>query len=255
MAFENNPTSLIPTGISGVTTEKFSQAPPQQEPSYSDTLKGRLDADLSLASAATTGTLGQLAGTAQGIGTEAINTIRGKGPGFGSGYAENLAEKYSSALTRTPKTAEGQRELGKAADTLSNLVPLAGIAPELNVIAKTAGPSMGQVGRAITSTSGIKQTPLRTAGRAIIHPVKAVQEYITNLKDDNLARQTALENRIGDERAAGYRLIGNEAVKDRRLSALVNEAERQGISKKEAAAIHVASNADKNEMQSMFISC
>jgi len=109
----------IPGGI----TPDSSKAPPEKDESLWEKAKGAGEAALTTATGATTGALGTVAGTAQGI----TNSIREGTFGTQAGVdtAEKAATEGGAAGTYAPRTAKGQEyasDIGKAAQTRTTRV-------------------------------------------------------------------------------------------------------------------------------------
>lgn len=117
-------------------TEQAILPHPKPEPTFAQKAQGVGEAALSLGTGATTGTLGMIGGTAQGL-TQAI--LSGE---FGSSQgAENIAKAAAQGMeagTYVPKTETGQQyvqAIGEAAEPLAALTPATA---ELGMVAQSA---------------------------------------------------------------------------------------------------------------------
>ncbi len=135
--------NLIPGGVQvpGTTT-------PAPQPSAADQAIGTGEAALTLATGATGGTLGMIGGTLKGLAEQILSG------NFGTPEAANLveqsAQRGAEALTYAPRTQQGQEQAAAAGEALSNLIPVAAVAP----------------GLAPASAGARAAAPLRTTARA-----------------------------------------------------------------------------------------
>ena len=71
--------------------------------------------------------------------------------------------------------------------------------------------------------------------------------------EDEFARRHALENRLPDDRAAGFRMLEDGSViRDPRLEALVNEAERQGWGRPRLSVVQQANQHEREALRNML---
>lgn len=94
----------------------------EQESGIVDNITGAIDAATTLGTAATGGTVGTLAGFAQGVGEQI----------FGDGTQQDtfdLMSEYAGALTREPKTKEGKEFVENIARLAGGLPPVLGTSP------------------------------------------------------------------------------------------------------------------------------
>jgi hypothetical protein len=106
------------------TTESLNQQIPQKpEPTFGETLIGVGDAALSLGTAATTGALGMLGGTVEGVARDLAGDISQE-------EAKQIAMRGAEQFTFTPRTEVGQNIVKYISDKLQFLSPAgAGAAP------------------------------------------------------------------------------------------------------------------------------
>jgi hypothetical protein len=243
----------IPSDVPGRDFDPYDPNVRRRNPTLEEQAFGAGETALTAITGMTGGAAGHLYGTAKGIGEELVGAVTGEGSQPGSGHAERQAQEYAQDLTYTPKTEEGQRQtkaLGEAASSLAAIGPMG---RQLTALRPQPG-SVAYLKQAVKPAKyGVKQTPLRKAGRAVIQPLETAKKIVSDIKDEGVARQNALANKIPDQRAAGYRLLENgNVVKDKRLTALITEAERQGFKKPALTSVQMASNADKNAMINML---
>lgn len=126
------------------------QSKPKPERSFADKAIGVGEALMTIGSGATSGLIGQLAGTAGGIG-KAIQFGQ-YGTAEGADLAEQIAMDTAAASTYQPRTEAGREYLSKIGEVAA---PLAAIPPirEAAIIAQTARPAIQMAARPITSTA------------------------------------------------------------------------------------------------------
>lgn len=145
---------------------------PVQEPSIGQKILGAGETALTLGTAATGGTLGQIAGTLQGLSQQILSGQ------FGTQDAVRAVEKAAAegaqALTYQPRTQSGQEQVQAVGKLLSEVLP-----PVLPILA-----APGQVGQALKTatpiaqataqrgTAAVKQAASAT-GQAIAKPIQA----------------------------------------------------------------------------------
>ncbi len=115
-----------------MTSAQRPAAMPEQERGLGENLIGAAETGAALATGATTGALGMIGGTLQGIATEIL------GGNFGTPEAaRRIAESAgqgAQALTRTPRTEAGQEQLEAVTETLEPLGALAPAQQQLSAI-------------------------------------------------------------------------------------------------------------------------
>lgn len=137
---------------------------PQQQPTPSTSIADRAigtgEAALTLATGATGGTLGMIGGTLKGLAEQLLSG------NFGTKEAADLVERSAQqgaeALTYAPRTQQGQEQAAAAGEALSNLVPVAAVAPGLP--AATAGARAASPLRA-TAQAAVEGTVRDVAGQ------------------------------------------------------------------------------------------
>jgi hypothetical protein len=113
------PVSALNPDVPGMTGEpNFSQAAPKNR-SFVDTATGVGEAALTLGTGATSGALGFLGGSVEGIAKELTGQIP-------SGEGAKIAQQRAADLTYTPKGEAGQQFVGDIGQALSVLPPVSG---------------------------------------------------------------------------------------------------------------------------------
>lgn len=104
-------------------------SPKPEKPGFVDRLVGPQEAALSVATGATGGMVGMAGGFLKGIAQSILDGT------FGTPEAEKMVEQAATegarALTYQPRTQTGQDLAAKAGDVAKELVPVAGLAPEM----------------------------------------------------------------------------------------------------------------------------
>jgi hypothetical protein len=158
----------IPTGATKADEYVDTRKPTTPEPGLLDTAIGAGETGLALVTGATTGAVGMVGGTVKGIGQALLDGS------FGTREAADAVEKSAvsgmEALTRAPRTAEGQRLTQGAGEVLQNLIPLAGLPGEVGVAMGAAGVARPLVGATLDRARGAVAPGLEvvrdTLGRA-----------------------------------------------------------------------------------------
>jgi hypothetical protein len=189
--------NLIP-GVIVPGTE--TQAP---EPSLGQQLVGAGETALTLATGATGGTLGMIAGTGMGLAQQILSGQ------FGTPEAANAVEQAASkgaqALTYVPRTQAGQEQVQAVGQVLANVLPpvlpmLASPGMALQA-ARTAAPIMQATAQ---RGVGAAQQAVRATGQAIARPVQAATTAV---------RETlGMEAPAAPAMAAGARTSGGAAA-------------------------------------------
>ena len=113
------PASALNPDVPGMTGEpNFSQAAPKDR-SFGDTIAGVGEAALTLGTGATSGALGFLGGSVEGIAKELTGQIP-------SGEGAKIAQQRAADLTYAPKGEAGQQFVGDIGQALSVLPPISG---------------------------------------------------------------------------------------------------------------------------------
>lgn len=236
----------IPTGIAGVTADKFSQAERPPEPTIGQQMLGAGEAGLAIATGATGGALGALAGGAKGIGQEIIS---GK---FGQGIAEEAAAEGAQALTYAPRTASGQAQTKAVGEflgeTLPPVIPVVGPAGGFASGIRQALPAVERAaGAAAEVGSGIFQYQSKTKqqiGRMILEKTGDIETAKFKLKDGQKPTPPGEDA----PKIKQYLDIGGpKIVKDK----AAQEAIKQGFDEAVIAAIKGASKEDRSRMLAM----
>lgn len=141
--FGVEPSALQRTGEVPVMPEQMGQLPDVYAPNPTETslgqmASGALETGASMASGATFGTLGQMAGTAQGVLEYLSQGDFSKPPGE---LVQQRAMEGAGRMTIKPVTETGQRYAQEAGEALA---PLAGIAPNLAIEAGALRSGMQQ---------------------------------------------------------------------------------------------------------------
>lgn len=135
----------------GPTSEQR-PTPKQPDPTIGEQITGAGETALTLATGATGGTVGMIAGTLKGLAQEIASG------NFGSKEAadriEQEAAKLSQQLTFEPRTEAGKQTLAATGEALAPLAALPAVAPELAVA--------GQAGR--FAAQGVAPVATRAAG-------------------------------------------------------------------------------------------
>ncbi|WPE80184.1 transglycosylase SLT domain-containing protein [Acinetobacter baumannii] len=165
-------------------TEQGILPPQAPDPTLLDKAMGVGDATLTGLSAATTGTIGYIGGTAQGL---ADTIAKGQlGSQEGARNIARYAQKGAEAGTRTPTTPIGQGILEDAEDVLGTLPPTLGGGLGM----QTAALGRAAIPQAITAAQRTAQAAapiVERAGKAVQRPVQAVanatRSGVDNLRD------------------------------------------------------------------------
>lgn len=172
----SDPVNQIPTGIAGVTPEKFSQAKRQPEPTLGQQIVGAGETGLALATGATGGAIGMLGGAIRGIGQEVMSG----GLGGNSGIAEKSAAQGAQALTYSPRTQAGQSQTKAVGDFLGGAIP-----PVIPVV----GPAGGVA-------AGISQA-VPAAERAVRASQAVVRDRVVPAITEAMKKQSAASRSVG----------------------------------------------------------
>lgn len=120
------PITQIPVGTGENATIADYSVQPEQKPeqSFLDKAIGAAEAGATMATGATTGTLGYIAGATEGLARQALGQ-------YTSDEAQKMAEQASAALTYAPRTEAGQDFVSGIADVAGALPPvIAGFSPQ-----------------------------------------------------------------------------------------------------------------------------
>lgn len=166
--------------------ETIQRAP---DPSLIDNVRGGADAAATLATAATGGLVGQVAGTIEGVASELA------GGTFGSMEAadriEKLALERADQLTRTPATERGAEILQNVGEVLEPLAALPPIA-EAQVLAT-------QAGKAGRQAQGVISEQAKRAAQT--KPVQAVRDRFKK-PDSDITEEPVIQSGAAGEPAS-----------------------------------------------------
>lgn len=250
------------TGDVPVIPDQMSQAPsvyepkPQQERTIGERATGVVETLGALGTGATTGMLGQIAGTGQGL-LESIQS--GK---FGTYEGANLVQQRSmegaGRLTYKPTTEAGQeytQAVGEAAAPLAAFAPLAGeIAGVSNAMAQySAGKAAGRASAARDvlneKLNRVKNEPQLTpieAGTRNTEFVRRVNAPVTESASKAQIRQAMVE---GTKEAAEFTLDKTGRVV---ADPVAKKVISNGFDQRTVATIKFGSDADRSAMLKML---
>ena len=124
---------------------------------------GTAEAGLSLATGMTGGALGMIGGT---VGATAAAILDGS---FGTQQAAQMVEQAASegaqALTYAPRTAEGQEQAAVAGQAMQEMVPLAGLTPQMAGLGRAVGPAATAVRTGAAAVADKAAPALQAAAR------------------------------------------------------------------------------------------
>lgn len=170
---ESGKTSVadIPTGIAGITAEKFSEAQVLPETTIGEDIVGAGEAALTLATGATGGTLGLVGGTLKGLAEQILSGE------FGTREAADLVEQSAiegaRALTFEPRTRAGREIVGDIGEVLQAVPPVIPALAEAGTLTRGAAAAVPAVTAATTRGAGLAQQAGKRAveaGRGLIEP-------------------------------------------------------------------------------------
>tara|TARA_R110002126_G_scaffold10830_7_gene49411 strand:- start:602 stop:2518 length:1917 start_codon:yes stop_codon:yes gene_type:complete len=184
-------------------TQAAQPQPVAPEPTLGQQLVGAGETALSLATGATGGLVGTIAGAGTGLAQQILSGQ------FGTPQAVQAVEKAAAegaqALTYQPRTQAGQEQVQAVGQVLANVLPpvLPAIAAPGAIMqaARTAAPTVGaatQIGRAAT------QRAATATGQAIARPVQAATTAVRETLGMEVAPTTAT--------AVGGRISGGAAA-------------------------------------------
>lgn len=179
----------------------FPERPTQPERTIADTLEGVGDAALTLGTGATSGALGFGVGSLAGAAGELTGLLK-------EGEGLELAQKFGSALTRSPKTEAGKEFVGEIGDTLGYLPPVLGTAP-------------------VVGLNAIKNINLPKSTNKII---KAIDDAASDPVKKSFTKK------LGEDRFTP------------RIFGMVREARKQGFDDSVTTLVANASKTDKRKM-------
>lgn len=175
---------------------------PVQEPSIGQKILGAGETALTLGTAATGGTLGQIAGTLQGLSQQILSGQ------FGTQDAVRAVEKAAAegaqALTYQPRTQSGQEQVQAVGKLLSEVLP-----PVLPILA-----APGQMGQALKTATPIAQATAQRGAAAVKQAATATGQAIAKPVQ---AGVTAVQETLGmtpSAPVAGRVSVGAAATPD-----------------------------------------
>jgi hypothetical protein len=140
--------------------------PPRQEPGFVDKAIGTGEAALAVATGATSGAIGLLAGGAKGV---AQSILAGE---FGTKEAAKMVEDAAMggarALTYAPRTESGQDQAQVAGEALGSLPPVLPLAPQISAATRIAAPAVASGAQSGTQA-------VARGARAITEPPQQVR--------------------------------------------------------------------------------
>jgi len=175
---------------------------PVQEPSIGQKILGAGEAALTLGTAATGGTLGQIAGTLQGLSQQILSGQFGTQDAVRA--VERAAAEGAQALTYQPRTQSGQEQVQAVGKLLSEVLP-----PVLPILA-----APGQVGQALKTATPIAQATAQRGAAAVKQAATATGQAIAKPVQ---AGVTAVQETLGmtpSAPAAGRVSVGAAATPD-----------------------------------------
>lgn len=208
-----------PDVVAPAATRPINTAPQ----SLGDQAVGIGEAGLALATGATGGAVGMVAGTATGLAEQILSGQ------FGTEEAARAVERAAlqgaSSLTYQPRTAAGQDMTEAAGGFAQQFVPVAGLAPQLAALGRSAQPASVALSTAARAAPGAVaeavQPAVAAVGRAIPRSVAAEPAAATVAEVTSTARSAA----AGSKKAAD--ILATQAAPDPQI---VKSAERLGIS-------------------------
>lgn len=226
---------------------------PKEGHTIGEQIVGAGEAALTTATGATSGLLGMMGGTLQGIITEL------RSGEFGSNEAANrIADRAEAAMaefTYAPKTEAGQEMVGAIGEAGAAMAPLAGMGGQMAQIgqmAKATGPQARAAAQAIAPVSG-QGTAI--AKNAFTYQSPAKQKIAQLIESGVADKETAQyritspstgqpESRILQALNAG----GAKIAKDKIAISAIDQGFDEGV----IAAIKTASKTDKADMVKML---
>jgi hypothetical protein len=187
--------------------EKLYAAPPAApaapaDPSLVDKIIGGGETALSLATGATTGTLGMLGGTAKGLAQSVLDGTFGTQQGVRN--VEQAAAQGADALTYSPRTATGQQYTQAAGDAVNEALPVMPLTEEMGMLGRGAQAAKAGVrDLAANTNAGVNaaDAALAAAPRAKLRDAVRAPKYVTAedaAKADAIARIRTTNPQLAD---------------------------------------------------------
>jgi len=160
----------IPIDATARAAGPAAPAAPQPAPGLADQIIGAGETALSLATGATGGAVGMLAGTAKGLAGSVMDGTFGTQQGVRQ--VEQSAGEAMSALTYQPRTVSGQEQATALGETLAAAIPAAGLGNELAAAGRAASNAgaAARNGAVPAAQAGLER--IRTAAPAIAERVQ-----------------------------------------------------------------------------------
>lgn len=177
---------LPPTAVSQIPTNDPNWKPPTEqgviqrpkEPTLGERLIGTGEAALTTVTGGTTGALGMVAGTVEGITRSIMDGTYGTPEG--ANQAERVAMERAGQLTYQPRTEQGMEQAQAVGGAMQQLIPIAPLAGEmaaLSAATRTMKPTAQVAGAAAVDAT--RQGAARVA-EAVKPPVVATVEAVKN---------------------------------------------------------------------------
>lgn len=131
-----NPADMIPMADGTYGYGQVQPVTQEAESTLGDKIIGAGETALSLASGATTGTLGMLGGTAKGLAQSVIDGSFGTAQGANA--IEQAAGEGMEAGTYAPRTQSGQSQTGVVGDALMAVLPATALTAEMGAVGQAA---------------------------------------------------------------------------------------------------------------------
>lgn len=150
------------------------------DPSLVDKVKGLGETALSLASGATTGTLGMIGGTAKGLAQSVADGTFGTQQGVRN--VEQAAAQGADALTYTPRTATGQQYTQAAGAAVNAALPVMPLTAEVNALgrgAATAGGALRDLAANTNTGANAADAALAAAPKAKLRDAVRAPKFAT----------------------------------------------------------------------------
>jgi len=150
------------------------QPAPAAGPSIGQRIVGAGEAGFSLATGMVGGAVGMVGGT---VGATAAAILDGS---FGTKEAADMIEQAAAegaqSLTYQPRTESGQSQAGVVGQAMQNLIPLAGLAPQMAMMGRAAGPAAAAATDAARAGVSRGAQVARSAGAAIAERLPGAAE-------------------------------------------------------------------------------
>lgn len=232
---KDDPLSLIP-GM-----DQTAQPAQPEERSMMDTLKGAGEAALTTATGATSGALGMIGGTLGGIAGQIATGEFGTREG--ADRAQSVAMQSASDLTYEPRTEAGQEMVETIGEVSQAAAPLAGLAPQTQVLGNLAK------GAGVAAKSAVSNVAPGAAA-AMTKAAKPIFKHLTPTKQKLLEKIEAGSTEMD---TAKYKLGTSKLTGKKKVVAdtFAKDAIKQGFDEGSIAAIKNQSKHNKKLMAEM----